>query len=127
MNYDEYKQLKQDIENEYKRNLEALEMVWRRCKNISTSVSEDTTTTDLNSHYLENVSGAVRIVVEGLSGEFSADDVKRGLKDHGMLEGKEVRRISITNTLHRLFRRGELEVVRKGQGRTPGLYRKKAK
>ena len=96
--------------------------------NISSSTSdEDAPSKDANGNYLENVSGAVRAVVEGLSGDFTADDVHRGLKDHGLLEGKTVKRISLTNTLHRLHRRGELEVVRKGQGRTPGLYRKKAK
>lgn len=117
MDYAEYKQLKDQIEQERLRKMEALELVWK----MSQSKGDSSLKGDI-THAGRSKSDSIRSVIKGLEGGFSARDVEQGLKDHGI---KGFSRIHITNTLHRLCRRGELESVRKGQGRIAGTYRKK--
>ena len=116
MDYAQYKKLKEEIEAEHKKKLEALEMVWRMCQNQNHTDAKD------GSDRSGSTADAIRKVIAGLSNDFSADDVEQGLKDHHV---KRVKRLAITNTLHRLHRRGELEIIRKGQGRMPGIFRPK--
>lgn len=116
MDYAQYKKLKEEIEAEHKKKLEALELIWRMCQNQNSSDAKDGADRSIST------ADAIRKVLEGLSGDFSADDIEQGLKDHHV---KRVKRIAITNTLHRLVRRGELEIVKKGRGRISGVFRKK--
>ena len=116
MDYAQYKQLKDKIEIDHKKKLEALEMVWRMCQKQNGSSASGV------EHSGSTTSDAVRRVIEGLANDFTANDIVQGLKDHSV---KGVQRIAITNTIHRLCRRGELEVVKKGRGRMAGVYRKK--
>ena len=116
MDYAQYKQLKDEIEIDHNKKLEALEMVWRMCQKQNGSGASGT------EHSGSTASDAIRRVIEGLANDFSANDIQQGLKDHSV---KGIQRIAITNTIHRLCRRGELEVVKKGKGRMPGVYRKK--
>lgn len=123
MNYSEYLQLKKDIENEYRKNLDALELVWKRSQNVLSRTQQgnkiETPGVD------QPLSEAVRLVIAQMDKDFTADLIEIGLSDHNYNEGKPVNRVSLTNTLHRLWRRGELELVKKGRGRTPSAYRRK--
>lgn len=123
MNYSEYLQLKKDIENEYRKNLEALELVWKRSQNVLSRTHQgnkiETPGVD------QPLSEAVRLVIAQMDKDFTADLIEIGLRDHNYNEGKPVNRVSLTNTLHRLWRRGEIELVKKGRGRTPSSYRRK--
>ena len=121
MTYEEYLKLRKDIEKEYQRNLEALDLTWKRYKAMSGQSPDNS---DGENPLSEKLSGAVRTVVGGMGQDFTVDDIERGLKDHGLFEGKRIKRLALTNTLHRLARRGELEIVKKGKGRLPGIYRK---
>jgi len=115
MDYTEYQKLKEEIEAEYQKKKEALEMIWRMSqKHNGTGISD-------GEHSNISISDAIRKIIDGLPGEFTADNIQQGLRDHNF---KGVNRILITNTLHRLFRRNEIVVVKKGIGRTPGIYRK---
>ena len=116
MDYAQYKKLKEEIEAEYQKKKDALEMVWRMCQKQNGSGVSGA------EHSASTISDAVRRVIEGLANDFTANDIQQGLKDHSV---KGIQRIAITNTIHRLCRRGELEVVKKGRGRMSGVYRKK--
>ena len=116
MDYAQYKKLKEEIETEYQKKKDALEMVWRMCQKQNGASASGT------EHSGSSTSDAVRRVIEGLANDFTANDIQQGLKDHSV---KGVQRLAITNTIHRLCRRGELEVVKKGRGRMAGVYRKK--
>lgn len=115
MDYAEYKKLKEEIDAEYQKKKEALEMVWHMSQKHNKDNVSGANNTDVS------FSDSVRKVIAGLTGDFTVNEVKQGLEDHGV---KEVDRLAITNTLHRLFRRKEIEVVRKGAGRTSSVYRK---
>lgn len=115
MDYAEYKKLKDSIEAEYKKRIDALEMVWHM------SQGQDEVTGISDDKPCLSLSNEIRKVITGLSVEFTANDIEQGLQDHGFGRKK---RIQITNTLHRLMRLKELEVVRKGEGRRASTYRK---
>lgn len=115
MNYEEYKRLKEAIEKDCKKKLEALEMVW------SMSREEPNKQGSSDEHPKRSISDAIRKVVGGMSGEFTADDIVQGLKDHGFEYEK---RVQVTNTLHRLLRKKEIEVAKHGAGRVGSSYRK---
>lgn len=116
MDYAQYKKLKEEIEAEYQKKKDALEMVWRMCQKQNGSNASGGDSSELST------SDVIRRVIEGLANDFTATDIQQGLKDHNV---KGIQRLTITNTIHRLCRRGELEVVKKGQGRMAGVYRKK--
>lgn len=123
MDYKQYKQIKQDIENEYKKNLEALEIVWKRAQGMGSGAVHSSTE---NGGSDVGTSDAVRSVISGLGEiEFDVDAVVEALNAHSMFQSQKIKRLSINNTLHRLMRRGELEVVKKGQGRMSSIYKKK--
>lgn len=118
MEYAEYVKLKSEIEADYQKKKEALEMVWRMSKRHENGHSTDGET------YKTTLSSNIREIIKGLPDQFDANDVEEGLKAIGVkLRG----RIALTNTLHRLYRRHELDVIKKGLGRTPGVYRKAQK
>ena len=122
MDYAQYKKLKEDIEKEYQKNLEALDRIWNLSKKMSSfDIGERTILSDPSIG--GNFTKAVRAVIEGLGAEFTVDEIVQGLKD--VFGEKEFKRIQITNTLHRLCRKGEYHIVRKGKGRSPGLFGKK--
>jgi response regulator of citrate/malate metabolism len=115
MDYAQYKNLRDEIESDYKKKKEALEMLWSMYHKSSphsppTTKGSRTPTSDI-----------VRQIIAGLKDEFTADDIQQGLKDYNL---KNVSRLSINNTLHRLWRRKEIDVIKKGQGRMPSLYKK---
>lgn len=118
MDYEEYKRLKEEIEAEYQKKKEALEMIWRMSQKHNGGNVSDGERSNIS------VSDSIRIVIDSLSGDFTADNIQQGLKDHNV---KGANRLLITNTLHRLSRRNEIVVVKKGVGRTPSIYRKSQK
>lgn len=126
MDYQQYKKMRQDIQGECNRQLEALDMVWKRLQSINSpsktpSLFSDTPT----DHSEQSFSEMIRTVIKGLKEDFNADDVQQGLIDHGFATLDSVNRLAITNSLHRLMRRGEIVLVKKGQGKQGSIYHQK--
>lgn len=115
MDYSEYKRLKEEIEAEYQKKKEALEMIWRMSQKHLETVASDGERTN------GSIADAIRKVINSLPGDFTADHIQQGLKDHSV---RGVGRLGITNTLHRLSKRNEIVVIKKGVGRIPSLYHK---
>lgn len=117
MDYAQYKKFKEEIEADYKKKKEALELLWSMYQKSNGAVAFE----EGNSRGSEgSISDAIRKVLSGITGNFSVGDIQQGLIDYGV---KGVERLSITNTLHRLYRRKEIAVVEKGQGRRASVYR----
>ena len=119
MDYAQYKKLKEEIDADYQKKKDALEMLWSMYQKPNGASSSPSESYSRGSG--ASVSDAIRKVLSGLEGDFTVDDIQQGLTDHGI---KGVARLSITNTLHRLWRRKEIDLVKKGQGRTASIYRK---
>lgn len=123
MDYQEYKQLRKQIEEEFQLELDALDKVWKRLQSIKSPSRVPKVTENGEKIPKRNFSNDLRAAIKGFSEEFTADDVEQALIDHGFVEKDKVNRLSITNALHRLHRRGEISVVQKGQGRIGAKYR----
>ncbi len=115
MDFAEYKKLKEKIDEDHRNRLAALEMVW--------DMSKQNASSDVPGKKDEKMtlSNTFRKIIEGLSGEFTADDIQQGLVAYGL---KGIDRLSITNTLFRLYKRNEISLAKKGAGRSPSRYRK---
>lgn len=116
MDYAQYKKLREEIEEDYKKKKDALETLWSMYqKPAGVGLAEDGGCSSDAS-----ISDGIRKVLSGISGNFSADDIQQGLKDHNI---NGIERLTITNTLHRFWRRKEIALVKKGQGRRASTYR----
>ena len=123
MNYEEYKKLRKQIADEYEQELAALERVWKRFQNLNSPTLK--TDVGANNERRSNVPIAkyIRAAIKDFRQDFTADDVEQSIADHGFAEKGQIASVSITNTLHRLFRSGEIAVVKRGEGRTGSIYR----
>ena len=119
MDYALYKKMKDDIEREHQKKLDALELLWENYRPRNPNGEKKSS----RSGEPGKISDAMRTVISGFNSEFTPNDVQEGLKD--VLGDGNFTRLQITNTLHRFYRRGEIEVVQKGRGRASGTYRRK--
>jgi chromosome condensin MukBEF complex kleisin-like MukF subunit len=123
MDYEEYKKLKKQIADEYERELAALEMVWKRFQSLNSPSRKSISSANGDAAHAPPIAKSIRTAIKDFKSDFSADDVQQALIDHGFVKSDEVNRLSITNALHRLYRRKEIEVVTRGQGRKGSIYR----
>lgn len=124
MDYQQYKKLRQDIQDECTKQLEALEMVWKRIQ-ADTQPKPASSSGDAG-HSTPNFSEMIRTVIGSLKEDFGANDIQQGLIDHGFATKENVNRLAITTALYRLLKRGEILLVKKGQGSQGSIYRKKS-
>lgn len=123
MDYEEYKKLRKQIQEEYEQELAALDKVWRRFQSLNSPSRKQTVITNGDAPPKSPIARSIRSAIKDFKGEFSADDVQQSLIDHGFIPAGEINRLAITNALHRLYRRGEIAVVKRGQGRNGSIYR----
>jgi len=116
MNEREYDRLRNEIEAEYHKKIEALELIWRMSNKAPTG---------LMTNGRGALLGAVRDAVNQLYATFTIRDVEKVIKQQNAVVGSHVRRASLSNTLKRLVEDGLLELVEKGQGKRPSSYRRK--
>lgn len=123
MNYEEYKKLRNQITTEYQDQLAALDMVWKRIQGLNSPSRKSQNGSNGDTPHTPQIAKSIRTAIKDFKHEFTADDVQQALIDHGFIKSEEVNRLSITNALHRLYRRKEIEVVKRGQGRNGSTYR----
>lgn len=125
MDYGQYKTMRQDILDECNKQLDALDMVWKRLQALNAPTKNATSIESSRAHGSVPFSKMLRTVIKGLTQDFNADDVQLGLIDHGFKTSENINRLAITNSLHRLLRRGEIDLVKRGQGKQGSIYRQK--
>jgi hypothetical protein len=113
----EYKRLRAEIEADYRKKLEALDLVW--------SMSNGATRPGQNISGRGAILLAVRTAVAGLQSTFGPPEVESSIKKNDPALAPKIRRASISNVLKKLVDEGTVEVVEKGQGRQASTYRKK--
>ena len=123
MDYEEYKKLRTQIATEYQAQLDALDMVWKRIQSLNSPSISTQSGSGGNGSHTPQIAKRIRVAIKDFKQEFTADDVQQSLVDHGFMKPDEVNRLSITNALHRLYRRKEIDVVKRGQGRNGSIYR----
>jgi len=116
----DYFRLRQRIEADYRKKLDALELVWKMSGAVNGKPGNQATP-PLEGRTKGQLVRAVRKFIENASSEFAISGIQAALlRDHPELG--EVRRQSIATALRR--QKG-IEVVSAGKGRTEARYRKK--
>lgn len=120
----EYRKLKQRIEAESRKKLEALELVWKMSGG-SNGKAGSQSVAHLEGSTKGRLVQAIREFLQTTSGEFAISDIRTTLlRDHAELG--DVRRQSIATALRRQEKRKVIEVITPGKGRTEARYRKVA-
>jgi hypothetical protein len=112
----EYKRLRATIEADYRKKLEALDLIYgMAARNGAPSASAP-----VRGELAQVVASAIQQV----KGDFNVRDIEQTLKvaEPGLV----VKRASLSNTLKR-FVGSEIELVEKGTGKRASRYRRKAK
>jgi hypothetical protein len=121
MNEREYNRLKSEIEAEYRRKLDALELVWK----MSNSSRNGT-------QAIQAVNGvvgkgrllkAVRHSLTELRGDFTLHEVENQIRLVNPTLAATIKRPSLSSALKRLAKEGVIIVVSVGAGKKPSKYR----
>src|SRR3990172_361203 len=117
----EYRRLKSQIEDEYKKKIDALELVWKMSNESDGSNGTEKSRQVIGKGTLQK---AVRQVLFEIKGEFDIHDVERRIKHNAPSLANTVKRASLSSAIKRLVGT-EIEVVSIGSGKRPSRYRKR--
>lgn len=130
MNRDDYQRLRQQIEEDYRRKMEALELVWHLANEKGAvpatpdaTTSEDPTDLDLGVQPVKGeLQKAIQDAIRDLKRPFTVSDVEDKLR--AQRPDLLIRRSSISSALQRMAAAecGSLEVVQLGAGQRPNIY-----
>jgi hypothetical protein len=121
----EYQRLRDQIEDRYRRDLEALERVWQlagggEAPTLSADAPADQSGAARFDH--GQVERLVRVTVQKFGDEFTVHQVREYIRRQRP-EFAGVPRASISSALRRLAASGRLIVVEQGVGKRPSRYR----
>ena len=117
MKESDYHRLRRQIEEKYKKDIEALERVWEMAKGDSAAKVENPR--------IEGLTEAVKGVIREIDEPFNLRTVIAQLKEHPdrqIAEAAEQRPSSISTVLKRLEANGEIRLREKGSGKRASTY-----
>ena len=121
MNEREYLRLKKGIEDECRKKLGALDLVWQMSggalKKKRVAMEGGLKRGDLRA--------AIRAAVAATTADFKAEDILAKIRAHNEQLASQVKAASLSSSLKRMADAGELEVIIAGVGKRPSLYRVK--
>ncbi|SRR5258706_14559981 len=120
MNEREYLRLKNVAEAEFRRKIEAIELVWR----MTGGTSKNGPKTGDSSIGKGSLQQAMRYAVDLLAGEFTARDVESQMRANDPAFAANVKRASLSAALKRLADDKKIVLVEVGAGKRPSKYRK---
>jgi len=115
----EYKRLRSIIEADYRKKLEALDLIYGMAGR-SNGNSSSSSGTPIKGELAQAVVSAI----QQTTSNFNVRDIEQTLKVTN--PAMNVKRGSLSNTLKRLEGR-EVELIEKGSGKRPSTYRKKVR
>jgi hypothetical protein len=120
VNEREYQRLRRQIEDDAKRKLEALELVWQMMRDPRNGPASDD---DVNPVKRGAIDAAVRRVLPHLSDIFDPRDVIEKVEESEPELAGLVNRTTVSSALRRLAEEDRLDVVEQGKGKRPTRYR----
>jgi hypothetical protein len=120
MKESEYNRLKVEIATDYRRKLEALEMVWKMSGGVSRNDSEAANTIMGKGALLK----AVRQSLADMDGDFTLHDVEARIRLNNPSLTTALKRPSLSSALKRLEKDSEITLVSRGRGKRASIYRK---
>ena len=119
MNEREYLRMRRQIEDDAKKKLEALELVWQMMRDPRNGPASDD---DANPVKRGAIDAAVRKVLPHLSGTFQPRDVIEMVEQRQPDLAGLVNRTTVSSALRRLAEEKRLTVVEPGKGKRPTRY-----
>jgi len=113
----EYRKIKEDLQADYKRKLEALELLWSGLRDKPTDKPE--------LRPAQSMTDIVRQALPNLGEQFSIFEVRKEIERMFPALKGAYRTTSLSSTLTRMHQRHEIEVIREGKGTAPTIYRRK--
>ena len=119
MNQREYEKLKAEAAAEYRRKLEAIEVVWKMTGGTrNDSPSDDT---PVNKGALQT---AIKEAVQFLTGEFTLRDVEKQIGATNSAFAAKIKRASLSSALKRMAEEKEITLVTLGKGKRASKYKR---
>ena len=109
-----YRKIKADIEADCQRKLQALETVWELYKGKPSPEAA-------NKLPPSSLTAVVRQAIPGLGEEFSIWEIQKQMEK--LFPAIQYKKNSLSGTLTRMHHRREIEIVRKGEGTVPTVYK----
>src|SRR5437879_1070823 len=122
MNQREYERLKGEAAAEYKKKLEAIDLVWR----MSGGTSQNGSNPDVGHVGKGSLLQAVKQAVQFLTGEFTLRDVEKQIQATDSVFAAKIKRPSLSSTLKRLAEDKDIVLVAAGSGKRASKYRRAA-
>jgi hypothetical protein len=116
----EYLRLKRSIEERYRKDLESLERVWELSKDNGGGGKEESG----EGFKRGDLQNAIIRAVEQFPGTFTAEDMHEKIKETEPEIGAKAKPTSVSSALTRMDG-NEIEVVERGVGRKPTVYKVK--
>jgi hypothetical protein len=120
MNEREYLRLKTVAEAEYRRKIEAIELVWRMTGGTGKS-SQKNVDSSIGKGSLQQ---AILYAIDLLAGEFTVRDVEDQMRAANPTFAANVKRPSVSAALKRLADEKKIVSVEVGKGKRPSKYKK---
>lgn len=121
MNEREYNRLKQQLEAEYKRKLEALETVWQFARE---STRETAPAKRDSAGRAGTLMGAIRSVLPYVEGEFDINTIIKLVEERNKDIRKPINPTSVSGSLRKLEKANAIMLTEVGAGKRPNRYRK---
>jgi hypothetical protein len=119
MKENEYLKLKRQIQAEYQKKLDALEMVWKMAKEETKKEWAGKGKADGHGELLK----AVQDSIAAFTGDFNVRDVEEKMKEMHPSIASRTKRSSISTVLKRLADNHDIAQIEKGTGRAASKYR----
>lgn len=120
MKESEYKRLRRQIEDDYHKKIEALELVWEMAVDAASKKPKRKAPGKRQSKGVADE--LVGSALEAFAGHsFTVKHICEWIEDH---EGGEVDRSTLSHKLRTLAEKGKIEIEKEGKGRAPTVYRR---
>jgi hypothetical protein len=128
LNRRDYERLRKQIEDRYRRDIEALDRVWEMANGASGTqkeASEARASSSTQSPRVEGLTDAIRKALATITGTFTLRDIMAKVMEVDPVVGEAIqdKPASVSSALKRLEGDDEISVVRKGSGKRPSEYR----
>lgn len=118
MNEREYNRMKSEIEAEYRRKLDALDLVWKM-SNANRNGTQVANPLIGKGQLLK----AVRQALPSIRGDFTLHDIENRIRVDNPTLAATLKRPSLSSALKRLVKDGVIALVSVGAGKRPSKYR----
>jgi hypothetical protein len=119
MNQREYERLKDDAASEYRRKLEAIEVVWKMTGGANNGAKADDSPIGRGA-----LQQAIKTALQFITGDFTLRDVEKQIQATNSGFAAKIKRPSLSSALKRMANEKEIVLVEAGMGKRASKFRR---